>query len=92
MSLCDIKADKQCSLDMASVIWAQELQNGIKKARSVVEKLATEKNDEAQEMSQKLLSIGMMLKSTLRDVWMADDKLFEVKWVQYVAPSRAMAD
>lgn len=67
-----------CSLDMASVIWAQELQNGIKKARSVVEKLATEKNDEAQEMSQKLLSIGMMLKSTLRDVWMADDKLFEV--------------
>ncbi|EAL23165.1 hypothetical protein CNBA5100 [Cryptococcus deneoformans B-3501A] len=67
-----------CSLDMASVIWAQELQNGIKKAGSIVEKLAAEKDDEAQEMGQKLLSIGMMLKTTLRNVWMTDDKLFEV--------------
>ncbi|KIR30957.1 cohesin loading factor subunit SCC2 [Cryptococcus deuterogattii LA55] len=67
-----------CSLDMASVIWAQELQTGVKKARSVVENLAAEKDDEAQEMSQKLLSIGMMLKTTLRDIWMVDDKLFEV--------------
>lgn len=64
---------------MASVIWAQELQNGIKKAGSIVEKLAAEKDDEAQEMGQKLLSIGMMLKTTLRNVWMTDDKLFEVK-------------
>lgn len=69
----------QCSLDMASVIWAQELQAGVKKARSVVENLAAEKDDEAQEMSQKLLSIGMMLKTTLRGIWMVDDKLFEVK-------------
>ncbi|KIR53758.1 cohesin loading factor subunit SCC2 [Cryptococcus gattii Ru294] len=68
-----------CSLDMASVIWAQELQTGVKKARSVVGNLAAEKDDEAQEMSQKLLSIGMMLKTTLRDIWMVDDKLFEVK-------------
>nr|KIR48435.1 cohesin loading factor subunit SCC2 [Cryptococcus bacillisporus CA1280] len=68
-----------CSLDMASVIWAQELQTGVKKARSVVENLAAEKDDEAQEMSQKLLSIGMMLKTTLRNIWMVDDKLFEVK-------------
>ncbi|WVW81234.1 hypothetical protein I302_103225 [Kwoniella bestiolae CBS 10118] len=66
------------SRDMACMVWAQELQGAIKKSTSVVEKLASEKDEEAQESSQKLQSITTTLKNTLRNVWMGDEGLFEV--------------
>ncbi|WWC90225.1 uncharacterized protein L201_005158 [Kwoniella dendrophila CBS 6074] len=66
------------SRDMASIVWAQELQAAVKKSISVVEKLSAEKDEEAQETSQKLSVITTTLKNTLRNVWMGDDGLFEV--------------
>ncbi|WWC57550.1 uncharacterized protein I303_100082 [Kwoniella dejecticola CBS 10117] len=66
------------SRDMASIVWAQELQSGITKAVSVVEKLSEEKGEEAQETSLKLQSVIDTFKSTLRNVWMGDEELFEI--------------
>ncbi|WVQ72222.1 hypothetical protein IAR50_001771 [Cryptococcus sp. DSM 104548] len=68
-----------CSLDMASIMWAQELQAGVKKTASVLEKLAVENDDEAKETGQKLEKIGLVLSGALRGVWLADDSLFAVK-------------
>ncbi|TYJ53043.1 hypothetical protein B9479_006320 [Cryptococcus floricola] len=67
-----------CSLDMASIMWAQELQAGVKKTASVLEKLAVEKDDETKELGDNLRTIGSMLSDTLRGVWLSDDNLFEV--------------
>ncbi|WVQ82810.1 hypothetical protein IAT38_004942 [Cryptococcus sp. DSM 104549] len=67
-----------CSRDMSSIVWAQELQVAIKKATAVLEKLAAEKDAEAQETSQKLQSLTTTMKNTLRGVWMGDDGLFEI--------------
>ena len=64
---------------MSCLIWAQELQTAIKKSASVVDKLAVEKEEEAQETRQRLQIITQQLRSTLRSVWMADDNVFEVK-------------
>ncbi|WRT63186.1 uncharacterized protein IL334_000089 [Kwoniella shivajii] len=66
------------SRDMASIVWVQELQSAIKKSTAVVEKLITEKTEEAQETGQRLQAITTTLKNILRNVWMADDGLFEV--------------
>ncbi|OCF60187.1 hypothetical protein L486_02867 [Kwoniella mangroviensis CBS 10435] len=66
------------SRDMACIVWAQELQNAIKKSTSVVEKLTSEKDEEAQETSQRLQNIITTLKNTLRNIWMGDEGLFEV--------------
>ncbi|WVQ94119.1 hypothetical protein IAU59_001197 [Kwoniella sp. CBS 9459] len=64
--------------DMASIVWAQELQAAIKKSILVVEKLQAEKDEEAQETSQRLQAIGTTLKNTLHNVWMGDVGLFEI--------------
>nr|XP_019013987.1 uncharacterized protein I206_00064 [Kwoniella pini CBS 10737]OCF52768.1 hypothetical protein I206_00064 [Kwoniella pini CBS 10737] len=66
------------SRDMAAIVWAQELQSGIKKVGSVVDKLAAEKSEEAQDTGLNLQTIAATLKSTLRNIWMADEHLFEV--------------
>ncbi|WVO15130.1 hypothetical protein L204_102774 [Cryptococcus depauperatus] len=67
-----------CSLEMTSIIWAQELQSGIKKTAAVIENLSQETNDEARETAKRLRNILEMLKNTLREIWLADDRIFEV--------------
>lgn len=63
---------------MSTLTWAQELQSAVKKANSVVDKLAQEKDAEAQQTRSQLQVIVQTLRSTLNNVWMGDDNLFEV--------------
>jgi len=46
---------------------------------SVVEKLAAEKDEDAVAEREKLQVIGQTFKGASRDVWQADDRLFETK-------------
>jgi len=68
---------------MTCVVWAQELHGVIAKLDSVVEKLAVEKDEEAILEREKLQVICQTFKSASRDVWQADDRLFETKSVIY---------
>ncbi len=63
---------------MTTLIWAQELHLAIKKAGSLIEKLAEEKDAEAVETKVKLQQIEQTLKVTLQNVWTGDDNLFEI--------------
>ncbi|KAK1920549.1 sister chromatid cohesion C-terminus-domain-containing protein, partial [Papiliotrema laurentii] len=67
-----------CSFDMSTLVWAQELHLAIKKSGSIVDKLAEEKDTEAQDTRVKLQEIAQLLKNTLRNAWTGDDNLFEV--------------
>jgi cohesin loading factor subunit SCC2 len=68
---------------MTCVVWAQELHGVIAKLDSVVEKLAVEKDEDAILEREKLQVICQTFKSASRDVWQADDRLFETKSVIY---------
>jgi cohesin loading factor subunit SCC2 len=63
---------------MSTLVWAQELHLAIKKSGSIVDKLAEEKDTEAQDTRVKLQEIAQLLKNTLRNAWTGDDNLFEV--------------
>ena len=66
---------------MTCVVWAQELHGVIAKLDSVVEKLAVEKDEDAILERERLQVISQTFKSASRDVWQADDRLFETKSV-----------
>lgn len=66
---------------MTCVVWAQELHGVIAKLDSVVEKLAVEKDEDAVLERERLQVIGQAFKSASRDIWQADDRLFETKSV-----------
>ncbi len=68
-------------MDMDSVIWAQELQGAIKKVTSVIEKLAVEKDEDAQNNRQNLQTVSQQIRSALQRLWMGDDGLFEIRYV-----------
>lgn len=64
---------------MTCVVYAQELHTVIQKVDSVIGKLAAEKDEDAVAEREKLQLISQTLKSASRDVWQADDRLFETK-------------
>jgi len=68
---------------MTCVVWAQELHGVIAKLDSVVEKLDVEKDEDAILERERLQVICQGFKSASRDVWQADDRLFETKSVIY---------
>jgi hypothetical protein len=63
---------------MSTLIWAQEILVAIKKASSVVSKLAQEANHEAQSDRERLQSIVQSLKMVYGKVWEGDDDVFEL--------------
>ncbi|EIW73035.1 hypothetical protein TREMEDRAFT_59198 [Tremella mesenterica DSM 1558] len=62
--------------DMSSIIWAQELHAAISKGTSVVEKVAKEKGEEAEETREQLQVIIQALRSALLNVWNSDENVF----------------
>ncbi|ORY23265.1 hypothetical protein BCR39DRAFT_549569 [Naematelia encephala] len=66
------------SLEISSILWAQELQQGIKKAVSIIDRLSAERSEEAQATREKLQVICQQLRSALQGVFAIDDGLFEV--------------
>ena len=68
---------------MTCVVWAQELQGVIAKLDSVVEKLAVEKDEDAVLERETLQVIGQTFKSASRDIWQADERLFETRSAIY---------
>jgi hypothetical protein len=54
------------------------------KVTSVIDKLAVEKDEDAIIEREKLQVICQVLKSASRDVWQANDRLFETKYVPHL--------
>lgn len=69
---------------MTCVVWAQELHAVTQKVTSVIEKLSVEKDEDAIIEREKLQAICQVLKSASRDVWQANDRLFETKYVDRI--------
>lgn len=65
---------------MTCVVWAQELHAVTQKVTSVIEKLSVEKDEDAIIERDELQAICQVLKSAARDVWQANDRLFETKY------------
>jgi hypothetical protein len=61
-------------------MWAQELQGAIRKITSVLEKLAEEKGEDADQTKEKMQGIVHALRLALRNVWAGDESVFEVMW------------
>ena len=69
---------------MACAFWAQELQGGIKRAISLIDKLASEKEEGAQDLRQGLQNIVQQFRSASSKVWNVDDRSFDMKWASNV--------
>lgn len=74
-------ADEKSSLEMSSILWAQELQSAIRKVTSVQEKLSVEKDQEAQDTRGRLVIIDSQLREALGKIWTGNDDVFEPGWV-----------
>ncbi|ORX35130.1 hypothetical protein BD324DRAFT_633983 [Kockovaella imperatae] len=66
----------QSSLDLESIVAAQEHYLAIVKIRSIVEKLDTEKSDEAAEEKARLESIAETFAASLDRIWSGEDNVF----------------
>lgn len=64
---------------MTCVVWAQELHAASRKAGSVIDKLSAEKDEDAMAERERLQVIAQTFKGASRDVWQANDQLFETK-------------
>ena len=64
---------------MTRVLWAQELQLALRKAQSVVEKLAAENDEAALDTRERLKSIVNDMRQVSQTVWNPDEGLFEIR-------------
>lgn len=61
------------------MVWAQELHAAIQKTGSIIEKLSAEKDEDAVAERERLQVMAQTFKAASRDVWQANDQLFETK-------------
>jgi len=66
---------------MTATICTQELQTALTKATSVIEKLTVEKDEEAQQIRERLQTVCQKLKPAMRSVWLSDESPFEARCV-----------
>ena len=70
--------DCQSARDISFVAYGQELQSALTRAMSIVDKLATEAGEEAEQMKERLQTIIQLLKSAAHNLWTADAALFGI--------------
>lgn len=68
----------ESSGEMTRIIWAQELAQALDKANSVIERLAVETDESAVQTREELQRVAQVMRTAVRDVWNADEGLFEI--------------